>query len=73
VSSKRAIRRKACDGKTRFTSFGAAAAALRSLIREKGNDGWPMAAYPCRFCGGFHFGHTPPNALAARRHDKGSV
>lgn len=67
MSSKRAIRRKACDGKTRFTSYGEAAGALRALLRKVSNDGWPMSVYSCRFCSGFHFGHVPVEQLRARR------
>jgi hypothetical protein len=67
MSSKRAIRRKACEGKTRFESFAAAARALRAFLRKVGNEGWPLNAYRCRFCNGFHFGHVPTNALAARK------
>jgi hypothetical protein len=73
MSSKRAIRRRACDGKTRFGSFAAASAALRRLLRSGGYDGWPMSAYPCPSCGGFHYGHTPAKAIAARRHQKGGL
>jgi hypothetical protein len=73
MSSKRAIRRRACDGKTRFTSFAAAAGALRLLLRAGGYDGWPMNAYRCKFCNGFHFGHVPAKAIAARRHEKGAL
>lgn len=32
--------------------------ALAMLNRSKGYQG-RMSAYRCRFCGGFHFGHTP--------------
>jgi hypothetical protein len=66
VSSKRAIRRKACEGKTRFASFIDAAAALRTFLRAVRSDGWPMSAYRCRFCNGFHFGHVPTKSLQAR-------
>lgn len=70
MSSKRAIRRKArrkaCSGKTRFSTFGEARAAMRALILKVGNDGWPMSPYRCTFCGGFHFGHTPIQAILAR-------
>lgn len=49
-----------CDGKLRFTNFAKATRAAVSLTRKRGNkDGWPMTAYHCRFCNGFHFGHTP--------------
>jgi hypothetical protein len=65
VSSKRAIRRKACKGKQRFESLGDAWTALRSLIRRQAPTR-PMNAYPCKFCGGFHFGHTPAELLKAR-------
>lgn len=67
MSSKRAQRRQACTGKTRFTSFSGAHLAMRALIRKVGSDGWPMNAYRCRFCGGYHFGHTPVQAVLARR------
>lgn len=67
MSSKRAIRRNSCDGKTRFGSFNEAAGALRALVRKIGNEGWPLQAYRCNFCNGFHFGHVPAKALAARR------
>lgn len=67
MSSKRAIRRKACDGKTRFASFAEASGALRAFLRNVGNQGWPMGAYRCKFCNGFHFGHVPTKALTARR------
>jgi hypothetical protein len=66
MSSKRAIRRKACDGKTRFSSFQQAHQAMRALIRKVGNEGRPMDAYHCNFCNGFHFGHVPLRLLNAR-------
>lgn len=62
MSSKRAIRRKSCKGKQRFTSLDAAWSALRSIVRRnrsKGVEPGAMNAYACKFCGGFHFGHTP--------------
>ena len=67
MSSKRAIRRQACDGKTRFPTFSDAANALRGFLRLASSDGWPMSPYRCRFCSGFHFGHVPAKALAARQ------
>ncbi len=67
MSSKRATRRRSCEGKTRFSSFNEAARALRALVRKIGNEGWPMHAYRCSFCNGYHFGHVPAKALAARR------
>ncbi len=71
MSSKRAIRRKACVGKTRFVTFNEATGALRAFLRKVGNEGWPLSAYRCRFCSGFHFGHIPTKALKARRAARG--
>lgn len=67
MSSKRAIRRNACEGKTRFESFREAAGALRAFLRKASSDGWPMCPYRCGFCNGFHFGHVPVKHLEARR------
>lgn len=58
MSSKRAIRRRACKGKVRHPEQGHAHAALRSLVRERGDQG-AMTPYRCQFCGGWHIGHTP--------------
>jgi hypothetical protein len=62
MSSKRAIRRKACSGKVRYPTFTAARAAMKALSRNKPQY-WPMNAYGCNFCGGFHFGHMPASAM----------
>lgn len=62
MSSKRRIRRKSCKGKQRFETLDAAWTACRSVIRRdrvQGVEPGHMNAYRCRFCGGFHFGHTP--------------
>lgn len=68
MSSKRAIRRKSCEGKTRYASFQVAASALRAFLRKaKPDDNWPLQAYRCQFCNGFHFGHVPVDQLRARR------
>jgi hypothetical protein len=69
VSSKRRIRRKACKGKQRFETLDAAWTACRSVVRKNVKQGYgtgPMNAYPCKFCGGFHFGHTPAAVLRKR-------
>lgn len=63
MSSKRAIRRKVCKAKRRFASQAAAHGAMLALIHKRGPTG-PMNTYACRFCGGFHFGHSP----GQRRH-----
>lgn len=56
MSSKRRIRRKSCKGKVRHTSLEHADAHRHALSRL---DGDRMSAYRCRFCGGWHVGHTP--------------
>lgn len=58
MSSKRAIRRKACKGKRRFETQDAAIRAAIALRRNRETYGH-LSAYRCRWCGGFHFGHTP--------------
>lgn len=57
MSSKRRIRRKACKGKIRHADAASAWSALSALNRNKGYQG-PMNAYACRFCGGWHIGHS---------------
>jgi hypothetical protein len=59
VNSKRALRRRSCDGKVRYTEFGAARWAMHRMLRHEGSDGARMNVYRCRFCRGFHFGHAP--------------
>lgn len=49
MSSKRAIRRRACTGKKRHATLADAAQMA----------GGGMMAYRCQFCGGFHIGHPP--------------
>ena len=57
MSSKRALRRRACKGKQPHADWNAANAAMRSMIRRKGDSG-QMQAYRCQSCGRYHFGHT---------------
>lgn len=54
MSSKRALRRKQCKGKVRHETREFALIALRHT-RSYGN----LSPYKCRFCGGWHIGHTP--------------
>lgn len=66
MSSKRAIRRRACDGKVRHETSWEARKAIRDLNRKRGYQG-PMNAYKCKFCGGFHVGHSTRYTLAHLR------
>ena len=58
MSSKRAIRRRACKNKHRHESIHAAIGHITSLHRMKGYQG-QLNPYHCRFCGGYHVGHGP--------------
>jgi hypothetical protein len=59
MSSKRAIRRRACKGKVRHETIEAALVhTCARSIATRGDQG-PMNAYRCAFCGGFHIGHRP--------------
>lgn len=56
MSSKRAIRRRACDGKQRHPTAERAWAHITSLARSGLAKG-TLNAYRCRFCRGWHVGH----------------
>lgn len=56
MSSKRRIRRKACDGKKRYETCAAAVSASTATGR---NFGGLFNAYHCQFCRGWHVGHIP--------------
>ena len=61
MASKRGQRRRACTGKRRYDTQDQAFTAMMGLVRKKGNAGVGgyMTPYHCRFCHGYHFGHTP--------------
>jgi len=64
VASKRRLRRKACDGKIRHEDRATADRhAAWACWKYKAK----IAAYRCPHCGGYHVGHPPRRALAARR------
>lgn len=70
MASKRAQRRRACEGKHRYDSEGQARAAIAALHARKGYQG-RLRAYRCPHCNGYHFGHMPRRvrqAIQARRH-----
>lgn len=58
MASKRRIRRRQCSGKRRFASHDEANAAMQRLIRSGKKDGGWLHIYGCKFCKGWHFGHT---------------
>lgn len=58
MASKRRLRRKACQGKVRYTCAADAQWAMRGLHFGKGWQGY-MQVYLCPFCKGYHYGHPP--------------
>jgi len=56
MSSKRKLRRKKCEGKTRYTTRDSAWCAARKLKKTLAQN---IRAYKCKFCKGWHIGHTP--------------
>lgn len=58
MASKRRIRRKQCGKKKRFATQQLANDAMYSLIQSGKNRGGWLHVYSCRFCNGYHFGHT---------------
>lgn len=56
MSSKRAVRRRACDGKIRHVNErGAVLHAIE--LRKKDNADRYLNIYKCKFCSGWHVGH----------------
>lgn len=58
MASKRAIRRKKCGNKVRYADRDSAAKTQINLLLKKGRTE-AIATYHCRFCAGWHVGHTP--------------
>jgi len=56
MASKRHLRRKSCEGKVRHESQEDARVAIK---RDFWNAHERVGAYKCKFCGGWHVGHTP--------------
>ena len=66
MASKRHVRRKACEGKVKFTDQEKATKAAYSYLKSYGQY---MHTYKCKFCSRWHIGHPPKavrRALAAR-------
>jgi hypothetical protein len=56
MASKRARRRKSCDGKVRHASYHDATIAARNA---KGDYRAYLVPYHCAYCRQFHIGHPP--------------
>ncbi len=63
MSSKRRLRRNACEGKKRHKSMDDAFAHARHVGLNI------FHPYKCKFCKGFHIGHRPPvlNSVKPKR------
>lgn len=55
MSSKRGVRRKACEGKIKYPD---SASAKKVIWYMKHKDGW-LNVYKCKFCHCYHIGHAP--------------
>ncbi len=53
MASKRQIRRKECGNKIKYETHEAANKVRKHVDYYKTN------VYKCKWCGGFHIGHTP--------------
>lgn len=62
MASKRRIRRKSCTGKLRHATPAEGQAHITQLHRRFGYS--LMDVYRCRFCSGYHVGHSK----GGRRH-----
>lgn len=62
MASKRRIRRKQCEGKKRYSDKEECEYTMRK-VRKK-NPSWQrLNTYKCKFCKGWHFGHTPKKVI----------
>lgn len=57
MASLRRIRRNSCTGKRRYLTAQEGQEAIFWLNRRRGYQG-RMDVYRCRFCNGYHIGHS---------------
>jgi hypothetical protein len=70
MASKRAVRRKACEGKRSYYTYRAAMAEVyrwRQKADEQPLPGTEMLPYRCSFCHQFHLGHPVTQLRRTRR------
>lgn len=51
------FRRKSCVSKRRYPTLVQAESAMKRIKESMGNH-MITAAYHCRYCGGYHWGHS---------------
>lgn len=66
MASKRAQKRKACEGKHKYATMADALVALHQTPHTR-----QMSVYRCSFCGAPHIGHTPQRVKQAMRARRG--
>ena len=66
MASKRAKRRRSCEGKRRYGDHEAADHASRVLRAV--NDGGSWVSYFCHYCGGWHVGRRTKEQKRALFH-----
>ena len=67
MSSKRALRRKACEGKDRYPDMATASRYAKEACKRA--HSW-IVPYKCQFCDSYHIGHATPatkKSIRARR------
>jgi hypothetical protein len=64
MASKRAIRRKSCEGKQKHKTYQDAKYHLRHLVKISGGS---LGVYNCKFCGSYHVGHMSNKLKIARQ------
>jgi hypothetical protein len=57
MPSRRRMRAKSCENKRRYQTSAEAEATAQHRREESGE--LDLDIYPCRFCDGWHIGHTP--------------
>ncbi len=68
MSSKRAVRRRACEGKRSYETREEARRVQGRMVRQ--GEAGPLNVYHCARCGAWHVGHQPAKvrqAIASRR------
>ena len=62
ADERRALRRRSCERKRRYSDQVLALAFALDLMERK--PGLKLGTYPCRFCGGWHLHHLTPGDSA---------
>ena len=59
-----------CRIKVRHANLGAARAAMHKTLRTHGLARGQLTIYECRFCHGWHVGHSNPHHLKVKRMER---